>query len=474
MTPSLTAAEVYTNLLVSLFVIPIIWGIFIKAPKLVVLGFIGVLFVFADSTYGQLKEETPIYSRGSGMFYFSLLNLVLASAGIAALVKRLANPQLPPLAPPMAKYFAAFLFLLFGHVVVGLIQGIDLDLILGYNGMLNVLNMLVFMYLVIAACDRENDCKRLLFVLMGLAALRAVFGAVRYAFMGGDTSNPYRNLDGLDIKIYFFDIGDNFIAAFAAFCIAWLLTSPQVRLSLFKRWFLFLLLLLEVAAVALSYRRSALVGVGLMFLFLLMRLPGSRKIFFAVLAAGVLAVATSVFFEHRLQFTGNTGGLLESMFFDISPTRGGIKDNRFYELYAAAQSVGGNWLFGLGTWGSFSGDDDLLSYHGGDYSFVHSGFGHIMMKAGLVGFLLFAGMLAAYTAFYLRHYKALSGYPRLAADAGFAGFLFWVPTLLIGTPIIEFRSMLLIGLTLALPFIAVGVRQREAQSIVYQSRYAAA
>ena len=45
----------------------------------------------------------------------------------------------------------------------------------------------------------------------------------------------------------------------------------------------------------------------------------------------------------------------------------------------------------------------------------------------------------------------------LSQFEGFAGFLFWIPTLLIGTRIIEFRTMLLIGLTLALPFVAVGM-----------------
>jgi hypothetical protein len=60
------------------------------------------------------------------------------------------------------------------------------------------------------------------------------------------------------------------------------------------------------------------------------------------------------------------------------------------------------------------------------------------------------------------------------ADAGFAGFLFWVPTLLIGTPIIEFRTMLLIGLALAMPFIAVGIQNREARNYAYQTQYAPA
>lgn len=474
MTPSLTPAEVSLTLMVSLFAIPIVWGVFLKAPKLVAFGFLALLFIFADSTYGQLDRENNIYSRGSGMFYFSLLNLILATAGLAALMKRLGNPQLPRYAPPMGKYFAAFIFLVLAHVVAGLMQGIELNLILGYNGILNVLNMLVFMYLMIMACDDESDCKQLLLLIVALAACRAVFGGIRYMFMGGDSANPYRNLDGMDIKIYFFDIGDNFIASLAAFCLAWLLTSPEARLALWQRVFFGGILLLEIAAVALSYRRSALVGLGLMFVFLLVRLPGMKKIAYSFVALAVLSFAASVFFENRLQFTGDTGGILSSLFFDIAPDRGGIENNRFYELYAAAQTVGSNWMFGLGTWGEFKGDPVLLSYHGGDFSFVHSGFGHIMMKTGLIGFLLFSFMLAAYVAYYFRHRTYLEGYSRLTADAGFAGFLFWAPTLLIGTPIIEFRTMLLIGLTLAMPFIAVGIQNREARNYAYQTQYAPA
>ena len=55
---------------------------------------------------------------------------------------------------------------------------------------------------------------------------------------------------------------------------------------------------------------------------------------------------------------------------------------------------------------------------------------------------------------------------------GVAGLLFWLPTLLIGTPIIEFRSMLLIGLTLALIYLHPRIVQRPSSSSVYP--YAAA
>lgn len=474
MTPALTSAEVYTNLVVALFVIPILFGIFIKAPKLVVLGFIGVLFMFSDATWGELTKTANIYSRGAGMFYFSLLNLILLTSGLAALLKKLANPHSPQLAPPITKYFIAFVFLLLGHVVVGLMSGIELNVILGYNGFINVLNMLVFMYLVIMAFDNGKDSSNLLLAILALAAIRAAFGAARFFLGEGDTANPYRNFEGFDVKIFFFDISDNFVASLAAFCAAWLLTSPGVNLSALKRILLMLILVLEVAAVALSFRRSSLIGLALMFAFLFINIPGRRKFLFALLAAALLSAMATIFFEHRLQFAGDGGGILSSLFYDISPDRGGIKESRFYELYAAAQSMDGNWLFGRGSWGTFTGDRELLSYHGDDFSFVHSGFGHMILKAGLVGLVVFCGLLIAYVKFYFRQRKHLWGDPRLMADAGFAGFLFWVPTLLVGTPIIEFRTMMLLGLTLAMPFVAVGLHHYQVRQYVAQQHYAVA
>ncbi len=472
MTPALTPFEVYTNLALALVTIPIVFGLFIKAPKFIVLAFIVVLFGFSDSTWGQLKIENTIYSRGAGMLNFSFLNLLLMVSGIAALLKRLANPQLPQFAPPIAKYFGAFVFLLLGHIVVGLMQGIDLYVIIGHRGILNLLNMMVFMYLTIMAFDSEKDTKSLLWTIIALAAIRGIFGAVRYFVFDGDASNPYRNFEGLDIKLFFFDIGDNFVASLGAFCAAWLLTAPEAKLSWFKRALLLMFIVLEIAAVALSFRRSSLIGLGLMFIFLFLRLPGTKKFLFALIAAGMLASIASVFYEQRLQFNSDDS-LLSSLIYDIAPERG-IRNCRFYELYAAAESMDGIWLFGIGTWGTFTGDRDRLSYHDNDFSFVHSGFGHIFLKTGLVGLLLFCGLLTAYISFYLRHRNYLWGNARLIADAGFAGFLFWVPTLLIGTPIIEIRTMLLLGLTLALPFIAVGMRNHQIRHTQFNPMYYAA
>jgi hypothetical protein len=156
------------------------------------------------------------------------------------------------------------------------------------------------------------------------------------------------------------------------------------------------------------------------------------------------------------------------MIYDVKPGKDGESGIREYELMAAAHSLGSNWLTGLGTWGVFHGDEESLSYHMGNFGFIHSGFGHMMLKTGLIGLLLFAGIFVKFISHYLKHCRYLRGMERLLCDAGFASFLFWIPTLLIGTPIIEFRTMLFLGLTLALPFVAVHLQKR------YSSLYAAA
>jgi len=470
MTPPLTSGETLGSFLAWLIVIPIVFGFVLKAPKLVVLGFLTVIFMFSESAWGELKADHNIYSRGVGIFYFSLLNLILLIAGAGAYIKQLANPYGTRLAAPMAKYLVAFAFLLFSHLVIGMMVGIDLDVILGPRGILNVINMLVFMYLVVMAFRNANDSERLLYVILLLALIRGMFGLVRYIWLGGDSANPYRNLDGFDTKIFFFDIGDNFVASIAAFCAAWLLGSSQVRLSFFKRVFLWGLLALELAAVALSFRRSALLGLAFMFMLLVLRLPPRKRIQFGVIAVGVLVGIATVFFQDRLQYAGHgaSKGILSALMFDVNPEQS-VSQSRFYELYAAAKSVGDNWLFGLGTWGTFTGDPVRLSYHMGVFDFIHSGFGHLVMKTGVVGMVMFSLLLMAFTSYYFRNRKNVTGIRQLLADAGFGGLLFWIPTLLIGTPIIEFRTMLLFGFTLALPFVAVGLENHKVQT-----RYAVA
>jgi hypothetical protein len=455
----MAAANAWALLIASLILVPVAIGTCIRMPRLVVYGFITLFFMFASSTWGQVDTEATLYARGTGMFYFSLVNLLLFIAAAAALLRKLANPYVPYFVFPWPHYFGAFAFMLLAHLLLGMMNGIDISLILGYNGIINVLNMLLFMYIVVMALHDEKDKRDLMLLILFLGAIRGLYGLVRYVFFGGDSANPYRNFEGIDISIFFFDIGDSFVCALAGFAAAWLLTSPQVKMSLVKRVMLYAFLGLMVAAIALSFRRSSLLGLVLMFSLLLYRLPAKQKIIFGSLAFAMLSATIAVMINERLQDAGATGGILSSLFYDVTGDRAGTQ-GRFYELYAAAKSMGDNWLFGLGSWGAFSGDRSILDYHTGRMDFVHSGFGHIVLKTGVAGLLLFCALLWSYISYYFRHRKRLQGNSALLADTGFAGMLFWIPTLLVGTPIIEFRTMMLVGLTLAMPFVAVGLHRR--------------
>jgi hypothetical protein len=191
---------------------------------------------------------------------------------------------------------------------------------------------------------------------------------------------------------------------------------------------------------------------GLMFIVLLWQLPWQRRIVSAGVGMIAMTTGAATLMRERLQFNTRQEGFLSSLLYDVGPQRA-TEVSRFYELEAAAKSLEGHWLFGLGSWGSFTGNQDALDYHFGKFDFVHSGFGHLILKSGFAGLLLFMALLFACIRHYLKVRPALRGNSALLADAGLAGLLFWLPTLLIGTPIIEFRSMLLIGMTLALIYL---------------------
>lgn len=463
---ALSSGDAFSLLLAALIVLPLALAICIKLPQTVALGFVAILFLFSSSTWGQIDAENTLYSRGTGLLYFSLLNLLLWLAGAAIFIRQVDHAGARNAGSPFPLFLFAFGFMLIAHSALGLLTGIDVLQILSYSGIINVINMLVFCSLLTGTLQDQQGQRRLLLLILGVAALRAVFGMVRYLLLGGDSANPYRNFENLDIKIFYFDIADNFVAAIAAFCIAWLLLMPTVKLSLSRRLVLIGLLALEIAAVALSFRRSSLIGLVLMAAILLWQLPWRGRLQLLFAGSGAIVAAAGVFLRERLQFNSNSGSFLASLLYDIGADHN-TEVSRFYELEAAAQSLQGHWLFGLGSWGTFYGNEDILDYHFGKFDFVHSGFGHLILKSGLAGLALFLALLLVCALHYVRIRPRLQGNAALLADAGAAGMLFWLPTLLIGTPIIEFRTMLLIGLCLAMPYLALVM---AAQRIPNQGR----
>src|SRR6476661_6759301 len=95
MNTPMDTTEVFSTLLIALLIIPVVLAVTLKAPKLVAYSFIVALCLFSYSSWGEIEIGNNLYSRGVGMFNFSLINLALFVAGIAVIMKKLAPSQGP-------------------------------------------------------------------------------------------------------------------------------------------------------------------------------------------------------------------------------------------------------------------------------------------------------------------------------------------------------------------------------------------
>ena len=83
------------------------------------------------------------------------------------------------------------------------------------------------------------------------------------------------------------------------------------------------------------------------------------------------------------------------------------------------------------------------------------------MKTGLIGVVASLLVIVGVFRFIAKHSPRMAPRDRGVLLAGAAGLLFMLPTWLFGTPMIEFRTMQLLALALALPYLAVAVADRR-------------
>jgi O-antigen ligase len=430
-------------------------GASLSHTRYFVFVYLAILFLFPGVDWGALPGAGDIYSRGSGQLFFSLVNLTLFGLCFAALLRNAFRTAQSPDCPLLV-YLWLFNLLFFGHLVIAAVFNVPLKDAASYTGVLNVLNLTLLVYLITRSIDDQKGLEQLALVLVLCALGRGLYGTVRYLFFGGDPVNAYANLDNLDITITFFDNSDSMIATMAAYLGAARLISEWRSLSTVQRTLYALVVGIGVFVVVFSFRRTNWGGLALAGLLLALTQPWRVRIF----ALGLIAVSIPTFlflYEQRVSAETSFGlSALERILSDMG--RGGELDltgGRFAELAQAYDSIKDSWLFGLGSWGEFAGH--YIGYHFGRYDYVHSGVGHIWLKTGLVGVALLTLALVAYVRGYLARRARMPLENRSYADAAFAGFLFFVPNLLFGTPIPDYRLMQLLGLTLALPFVAAWV-----------------
>lgn len=436
-------------------------GVAMSRPKYPVFLLLGVLFFFSASTWGEREVERTIYDRGTGQFYFSFVNLYLWGIALAiALASKFRRT--PVVSCDAAKFFWLFNLFFAAHVIAGLATDVPFFDAVSYHGVLNVLNMSVLIFVLLRAFDNPRDLDDLIKLFMVSALARGIFGLARFAFFGGDPANAYATYEKIAIKLTFFDINDGLIATVATFYAAWRLAWDGRTMKVSVKWFYGLLLVVEFLVVVLSYRRTAIGGFALAALLFIILQPRATRLRYLLIGSAVCAIGLAVIVTGRLeQVRGVRGGILEVLLPDLFGGKSGdVSSGRFRELFMAFNTIRDHWLLGAGTWAEFRGG--VISYHFGVYDFVHSGIVHIWLKTGLVGLALFLGGLLSYIVFVHTKRKMIEPGQRALFDASFAGFLFSIPNFLIGTPIIEFRTMLLFGLILAIPYAVYHSRMQPA------------
>lgn len=421
--------------------------------------YLAFILYFPNASWGVVDTDASrnFYTRGTGMFYFSAVNILLFGLAFQSVLGR-GFGALSVAKHNLGKIALVFWLLFFGNIIVGVISGVRWFELIGYSGVLNVINFMLLFFVLMAAVQKSSDLDRFIDFFLFCAATRAVWGLVRFVAMGGDPANFYSNVQKIAIKLTFFDINDSLIATVAVFILAWRLVHG-LHDGRWRKWLYIGLIALELFVIVFSYRRTAWGGLALAAI--LFAMTQERRIryplYLAYFGFGLPLLAYKML--KRSGDAGAGGSFLERMLPDIA--QGGsinFESGRFVELAAAWDSIKESPLWGLGVWGRYSGFRYTeLAWHRGDFGWMHSGVLHMMLKTGLIGVAVSSMIVLLVFHCAKKNWRFLPKNESGLLLAGAAGLLFMIPTWLLGTPVIEYRTMQLLALCCALPYIAIHV-----------------
>jgi hypothetical protein len=440
-------------------------GVGLVWPRFLVYGYLAVFFFKNSTSYGALAATGPgIYSRGSGMLLFPLLFWCMFGAWLCARVSAGFQGFKAPQCN-LRPWFLAWFLLLGGHVAIALFSNVTLAAAVAPSGFSNIVWMAPLVSLMLLSFrTREHVIEFSRFILLA-GFVRASFGLARWAVLGGDPNNVYANMNAIKIKLTFFDINDSLLCT-VAFAIAAVNLFQVVKVKRSQFWTMvdWATLCTTVACIVLSYRRSAWIGFLLAFLIIMMRFPLQRRMHLMVLGLPVVGAGLLYAAVKRLGQTKGAGGGLSSLFYDMESKRFGAESERVMELKFALGDFISHPLTGIGSWGRYSGYQQISWQSGQDGGlFLHSGVLHIALKTGIPGLILLAGTIWAFTVFTRRALRTLPPELLGLATAGAAGLAFMLPDLLIGTPFPQVRTTQMLAICLALPYVAMAVC-REAKA----------
>jgi hypothetical protein len=426
--------------------------------------YVGILIFFPNASWGLVDMGTGsdnIYYRGTGQFFLPIVTwyLMMISA-VTWLLK--GGRSLKTIHHNLSKQAKFFWIIFLLNFFVGItFFDVAIENLLSDKGLINIINMMLLFFTLSTLFSSKESFLLLINFIVGCVVLRGVWGLVRFVLFGGDPANFYANFQQIDIKLTFFDINDGLMAAIVLTVSAWRLMKKDYSRPV-EKYFYLATCFLEVFIIAFSYRRTAWGGLALIILLFAHKNP--NKIYKPIMAALFFVAIFSFGFlgTQRVENTyeGDVG--VTQIFSDVlSGDDVSLSTGRFAELYAAYLSFIDSPIVGLGIWGEYDGSlFPELFWHGGDFTWMHSGIGHIALKSGVIGAALSVWVMWAFFRFFTQSFSTLKPREASVAIAGFGGFLFLLPNWLVGTPVIEYRTMQLTALTILLPYLAYSVNGR--------------
>ena len=457
----------------ALIVIILAMGAAVSWTRYLVFGYLAlILIVPQTSNYGTLTGENlnNVWVKGTKTFFFSFLDMFLFGTWLlgAVFLSRWTKIKNDDFSSPLAKWYLAYSLLFVGYVIVAMFGADPILAQFQPRGVINVIWQGMLVTLLAVTIRTEQDLKKVTLILICCLAGREAWGLLRYAFLGGDPQNYYANIGFSHVKITFWDINDSVLASLMVGLTTWKLLVDRV--GGWQRAAYVLMTFLALLIPVLSSRRTAQGGLLLALMLLFFLLPRGRRS--PVLIALALAVPLAV---TSLALRSNDGGskpLLEKILIDIKTDdeHADSRTSRFYELETAWKTIKEEPFFGVGPSGSFKVESRFgLEYHAGKYDFVHSGFGHVLLKTGFVGLTIYIGIFLTFILQVKKGWKLLLPAYKALAVGSLCGFVAQLPNIFFGTPLIEIRCALIGGVLFTIPLICIAISRREAKEIAKNS-----
>jgi hypothetical protein len=444
-------------------------GVGLVCPRILTYVYLTIFFFFNSTSYGSLSlfATGGVYSRGSGMLLFALVLWCVLGAWCCARASAAFAGQRTPECS-LRPWFTGWLLLLVLHVGVGLASGVKIAAVLAPSGFANIVWMAPPIFLLLLTFRTRAHALELMRFIMLAGLVRAAFGLVRWAALGGDPNNVYANRNAIPIRLTFFDINDSLLCCMALAVAVLHLFRPAdadtgaegQRPSAAWMAAAWCTLLATSLCILLSYRRTAWIGAVLAGFVIAWRFPWRRRLQLLALGLPPLAIGIGVLLARRFAQSSEHG--LSRLVYDMQSQRFGAESERVLELKFALADFLAHPFSGIGAWGRYAGFEHISWQANPDGGlFVHSGVLHIALKAGLPGLILLAGLAwavvrASRGALRQAGGDGENGVTCLAlATAGLAGLAFMLPDILVGTPVPQVRTTQMMAVCMALPYIAL-------------------